>query len=245
MSIVQTVLGRMVKGIKDFNMIKEGDKVAVGISGGKDSMLLFYLLNQYKKFAGFNFEVVGITLRLGFPDMDFQPVIDWSNENGFEYHTVPTEVYSILKENTDKKGNIQCSLCSKFKKALLIDKARELGCNIVCMGHHLDDGIETLFMNAIYNGFLASFKPKMYLDRTDIMFVRPFAYVYEHEIVSAVQAANVPIVPSTCPMDKNTSRETIKHWIKDMYKKFPTTKSNFKNILFQSDKVSLWEKEEE
>ncbi len=245
MSIVQTVLGRMVKATKDFNMIEDGDKIAVGVSGGKDSMLMFYLLNQYKKFSKIDFEVVGITLKLGFPDMDFEVVKKWSEELGFEYTTVDTEVYEILKRNKNNKGEIQCSLCSKFKKALLIDKAKQLGCNKVSMGHHLDDAIETLFMNSFYNGFLATFKPTMYLDRTDVTFIRPLVYVYEADIEKAIVKAEIPLVKSTCPMDKHTSREEIKEWIKEMHKKFPTTKANFKNSLFKGKQVYLWEKEEE
>ncbi len=237
---VQYALGRMVKAIKDFEMIKEGDRVAVGVSGGKDSVLMYHLLNQYKKFSDINFEVVGITLKLGFPNMDFEPLAKWSEEMGYEYHTVPTDVYEILKANANDKGQLPCSLCSKFKKALLIDAAKKNNCNIVSMGHHLDDGIETLFMNAIFNGYLGTFKPTMYLDQTDVDFIRPFIYLHEDEIVRAGTKAAVPIVPSTCPADKHTKREDVKQWLNSVYEQFPTAVPNFKNILMNEEKVNLW-----
>lgn len=242
---MRTILGCLRKADQDFRLIEEGDKIAVGVSGGKDSVLMLYALHLYKKFSKVNFEFVGITLKLGFPNMDFEPIVDFCKDLDIEYHLVPTDVYEILQAKSEN-GKLPCSLCSKFKKALLIDKAKELGCNKVSMAHHLDDGIETLFMNSIYNGFLASFKPKMYLDRTDIMFIRPFVYCEEKVIKSAVNRTNIPVVESTCPADKNTTREDIKNWLKnDVYKNFPTAKRNFRNILVNTDKVILWDKEEE
>lgn len=240
---MRKVLGAIVEANNKFNLIEANDKVAVGVSGGKDSMLLLYALHIYQKFAPFKFDLVGITLKLGFPNMDFNPVIEFCEKHGIEYHLVPTQVYEILQKNAEN-DKIQCSLCSKFKKALLIDKAKELGCNKVSMAHHMDDGIETLMMNAIYNGFLASFKPKMYLDRTDITFIRPFILTKEKEIIRAVKRAEIPVVPSTCPNDKHTSREDIKQWLHtDVYKRFPTAERNFKNMMLNPDKVVLWDED--
>ncbi|ERJ13011.1 tRNA 2-thiocytidine biosynthesis TtcA family protein [Haloplasma contractile] len=239
---MRKVLGMISKADRDFNLIEEGDKIAVGVSGGKDSMAMLYALKLYKNMTNVNYEIIGITLKLGFPNMDYNPVKDFCNLHGIEYKTVDTEVYEVLKSKADHKGNIPCSLCSKFKKALLIDEAKKLGCNKVTMGHHLDDGIETLMMNAIFNGFLSTFQPKMYLDQTDVMFIRPLIYVKEHQLINAVKNGDIPVVTSTCPMDKHTKREEVKHWLEDVYRKFPTAKKNFKNMLIHPERVSLWER---
>jgi tRNA 2-thiocytidine biosynthesis protein TtcA len=240
---VRKIIGAIVEANEKFNLIEEHDRIAVGVSGGKDSMLLLYALSLYQKFAPIKFEVIGITLKLGFPGMDFNPVVEFCKEKGIEYHQIPTQVYDILQLNPDKKGKIQCSLCSKFKKSILIDAAKKLNCNKVSMAHHFDDGVETLFMNAVFNGYLASFKPKMYLDKTDVTFIRPFVLCEEKEIIKACKRNQVPIVTSACPNDKKTSREEMKQWLhEDVYKRFPTAKNNFKNMLLNEDKVVLWDK---
>ena len=236
---MKKILGNIRKANEEFSLIEEGDKVAVGVSGGKDSMTLLYALHLYQKFAPVKFELVGITLKLGFPGMDFNPIIEFCQKHGIEYHLVDTEVYRILQEHQTKDGKIPCSLCSKFKKSILIQKGLELGCNKVSMGHHADDAIETLVMNAMHNGFLGTFKPKMYLDRTDVTFIRPLIYCFEDDIIKAANQ-HVPIVPSTCPMDKNTGREDVKQMLKKLNQEYPFSKQNFLNALSNGDRVSLF-----
>ncbi len=210
-SIMKKILGCIRKADQDFSLIEEGDKIAVGVSGGKDSMALLYALHLYQKFAPVKFELVGITLKLGFPGMDFNPVVEFCKKHGIEYHLVDTEVYEIL----------------------------ELGCNKISMAHHADDAVETLVMNTMYNGFLSTFKPKMYLDRTDVTFIRPLVYCYEDDIIAAANR-HVPIVPSTCPMDKHTSREDVKQLLKKLYAQYPMAKQNLLNSLSNGDRVSLF-----
>ncbi|HEY8365436.1 MAG TPA: tRNA 2-thiocytidine biosynthesis TtcA family protein [Haloplasmataceae bacterium] len=242
---MRSIIGKIIDANKEFQLIEDGDKVAVGVSGGKDSISLLYGLSLFQKFTKINFELVGITLQLGFPDMDFKRTIEFCQEKNIEYHIIPTRVYDILKENTDKNGNIQCSLCSKFKKGILINEAKKIGCNKVAMAHHFDDAIETLFMNAIYNGFLATFKPKMYLEESNVTFIRPLLLCTEKNIIRAVRKNHLPIVESKCPMDKKTSRETIKNWLNnDVYKRFPTSKLNFQNMLLHPERVILWDNNE-
>ena len=239
---MKKILGLIRKADFDFSLIEEGDKIAVGVSGGKDSMTLLYGLHLYQKFAPVKFDLVGITLKLGFPGMDFDPVVKFCASHGIEYHLVPTDVYSVLKSQSTKEGKVPCSLCSKFKKALLIKKAKALGCNKVSMGHHADDAIETLVMNAIHNGFLATFKPKMYLDETDVTFIRPLIYAKESEIIKTANR-HVPIIPSTCPMDKNTGREDVKELLNRLAGDYPAAKQNLFNALCQPEKVVLFEKD--
>ena len=240
---MKKILGNIRKADADFGMIKEGDKVAVGVSGGKDSMTLLYALHLYQKFAPVKFDLVGITLKLGFSGMDFNPVVEFCKAHDIEYHMVDTKVFEILQAKADKAGRLPCSLCSKFKKALLIKKAVELGCNKVSMAHHADDATETMVMNMIHNGFISTFKAKMYMDESDITFIRPLIYCYESDIIK-VAKKHVPIVPSTCPMDKHTGREDIKMMLADLYEKYPFSKANLLNSMKNVERVSLLEKEE-
>lgn len=238
---MRQVIGKIIDANKKFKLIEDGDRIAVGVSGGKDSMALLYTLSLYQKYAKVKFEVIGITLQLGFPDMNFEKTVDFCKKHDIQYHLVSTKVYEILKLNPDKKGNIQCSLCSKFKKAILIEEAKKLNCNKVSMAHHYDDGIETLMMNAVFNGFLATFKPKMYLDKAEITFIRPLILCTEKAVRRAVVKNHIPVIPSNCPNDKNTAREDIKDWLQsDVYKKFPSAKINFQNMLLHPEKVILW-----
>ena len=241
-SVMKKILGCIRKADRDFSLIEDGDKIAVGVSGGKDSMALLYALHLYQKFAPVKFELVGITLKLGFPGMDFNPVVEFCEKHGIEYHLVDTEVYEILKLNKTDDGRLQCSLCSKFKKALVIDGAKKYRCNKVAFTHHGDDAVETLFMNMIYGGKIATFTPKMYLTRTEMNFIRPLVYAYESDIVSAVEEAHVPIVPSTCPADKHTKREEFKHLLNDLYLKYPQAKSNLLTSLTNEENTMLWKK---
>jgi tRNA(Ile)-lysidine synthase TilS/MesJ len=241
---MQRVLGKIITANELFNLIENGDKIAIGVSGGKDSMVLLYALSLLRNFLNFNFDIVGITLQLGFPDMDFTRIHDFCKAKNIEYHLIPTKVYDILSEKRDKNNKIQCSLCAKFKKGILINEAKKLACNKVAMAHHLDDGIETLFMNAIYNGYLASFKPKMYLDKENITFIRPLILCPEKDIISDALKNHLPIVKSTCVNDKKTSREKVKNWLnKDVYQKFPEARVNFPNMLLNKERVILWEEQ--
>ncbi len=236
---MKKILGTIRKADQEFGLIEEGDKIAIGVSGGKDSMVLLYALHLYQKFAPVKFELVGITLKLGFPGMDFNPVVEFCEKHGIEYHLVDTQVYEILKLNADDSGRIPCSLCSKFKKAILINSAKELGCNKVTMAHHADDAVKTLVLNSMFNGYLSTFKPKMYLDRSDVTFIRPLVYCYEEELIKAA-AKHVPIVPSTCPMDKHTKREDVKTLLKKLYADYPMARQNLLNTLSNADRVELF-----
>ncbi len=236
---MKKVLSSIRKADNTFSLIEEGDKIAVGVSGGKDSMVMLYALHLYQKFAPVKFEIVGITLKLGFPGMDFNPVVAFCQEKGIEYHLVDTQVYEILKINASEDGRIPCSLCSKFKKAILINAAKEHGCNKVTMGHHADDAVETLVLNSMFNGYLSTFKPKMYLDRSDVTFIRPLVYCYEEDIIKAAER-HVPIVPSTCPMDKHTKREDVKMLLKKLYAEYPMARQNLLNTLSNAERVSLF-----
>ncbi len=227
---MKKVLGCIRKADEEFDLIQDGDKICVGVSGGKDSTLLLYCLSLYKKFARVKFDVVGVHIEMGFPNMDFSEVDTFCKKNNIELYHEPSDVYEILKLNKTDDGRLQCSLCSKFKKALVIDGAKKYGCNKVAFAHHG------------YGGKIATFTPKMYLSRTEMNFIRPFVYAYESDIVSAVLEASVPVVTSTCPADKHTKREEFKHLLNDLYKKYPQAKSNLLTSLTNEKNTMLWKK---
>lgn len=237
------LLGALRRADQDFNLIEDGDVIAIGVSGGKDSVTLLYALHLYKNFSKKNFDIVGITMAFGFDGMDFTPIIDFCQNHGIRYHIEKTQMREILEANKDDKGRLPCSLCSKFKKAIMIDAAKKQGANKFAFGHHADDAIETLVMNAVFNAKPATFKPKMHLTRDDMTMIRPFVYAYEKEIISAVKRLSIPVVQSTCPMDKHTSREDIKHLLNDLYDRYPHAHKNFLNLLSNQKDLMLWEKE--
>lgn len=240
---LHTILGDIRKADQDYHLIDDGDRIAVGVSGGKDSMVLLTALHMYSKFADRNFEVVGIHIKLGFPNMDFSEVVAFCLQQGITFYQYDSQVYEILKRNPDKEGNIKCSLCSKFKKATVIDAAKKLNCTKVAFGHHSDDAVETLLMNAIHGGKLATFLPKMYMSRTDTTFIRPLVYSYESDILSALERNQIPFVKSTCPNDGYTERQAMKDMLQEFYRSYPMAQKNFIRMLYNEDQVELWHRE--
>lgn len=226
---------------KDFGMIKDGDVIAVGISGGKDSTLLLFALEHYRIKSRKNFKLIGIHLNLGFNGEDYTPVKNYFDGLNIENHIFDTQVSEILDLNK-KDNRIQCSLCSKFKKGIVIQKALELGCNKVAFAHHADDAIETLFLNAIYGGKLATFDPEMYMSESKINFIRPFVYLKESEIIANAEEYQLPIKKSGCPNDGFTRRQEMKDLLNKLYKEYPTAHDNFIKMLHNTEQTKLWRK---
>ncbi|MEG3058115.1 tRNA 2-thiocytidine biosynthesis TtcA family protein [Anaerorhabdus sp.] len=244
---VKHVLGRIRKADLDFNLMQEGDRIAVGVSGGKDSMLLLYCLALYRNIAlrhmDKKIEIVGIHIKMGFPNMDFSEVIEFCKEHDIEFHTIDSKIYDILKIQANDDGTLKCSICSKLKKGAVINEAKKLNCNKTAFAHHADDAIETLFLNAIFGGRLATFAPKMFLTNSEMTFIRPFVYSFESDIVQAYKEAGIPIVKSTCPMDGHTKRQDMKELLNFIYKTYPSSKENFLLMLHNQKQLSLWVKQ--
>lgn len=240
---MRKIVGCIKKADKDFNLISDGDRIAVGVSGGKDSVLLLYALYLYQQMHVKNFDIIGIHINMGFPNMNFSNVDEFFSKINIPLVHEDSDIYEILKLNAEEDGSLPCSLCSKFKKAAVIEAAKKLGFSKIAFAHHADDAIETLFLNAIYGGRLATFKPNMYLDRSETTFVRPFAYVYETDVVNAFHNKEIPVVVSTCPMDGYTKRQEIKELLQSIYSSYPMAKQNFLKMLHNNEKIDLWVKE--
>jgi tRNA(Ile)-lysidine synthase TilS/MesJ len=215
---LQKLLSYVRRAVDDYNMIEDGDKIAVGISGGKDSLALVLALKALQRFYPKHFEVVGVSVSLGFEDMDFSPVKELCESVGVEYHVVETDIAEIIFNERKEKN--PCSLCAKMRKGALNDKVEELGCNKVALGHNRDDVIETLLMSLLYEGRIHTFSPVTYLGKKRLTSIRPLIYAPEKDVIGFARKQQLPIVKNKCPADGNTRREDMKNRIASLKQDF-------------------------
>ena len=243
MKAIRSVLACIRKADNTYNLINHGDKVIVGLSGGKDSVSLLYCLSLYQKFSHTDFQIQPVMLDLGFDNFDPSLMESFCESLGYKLIVNDSkEVYKILKAKQDGP-HLPCSICSRMKKAAINKVANELGYNKVAFAHHADDAVETLFMNEINGARIATFSPKMHLENANIDFIRPFILVREKDIVRLVKEENLPVSTSTCPADKHTRREEIKNLLNEIYKTYPESRENFLTMLSNYEKDDLWGKE--
>lgn len=209
---MQRVLSYMRRAVDDYNLIADGDRIAVGVSGGKDSVLLLSALNALRRFYGKEFSIVGITLDMGFDEpSDFTPLREYFGGLGIEYHVKETQIGQIVFNA--RQEDSPCSLCARMRRGALHDEAKALGCNKLALGHNRDDLLETFVMNMLYEGRLGVFAPMTYLDRKDITVIRPLGLMPERDVVGAANRLSLPIVKQHCPADGDTSREETKRML--------------------------------
>jgi len=206
---MKKLLNNVVNFCKNNNLIEQNDKIAVGLSGGKDSLTLLTILSQMHNLKIFNFELIAISIDLFNGQTDYSKIQEYCDKLSVELVIVPSNIYEILFEI--RKESNPCALCSKLRKGYLLSKAKELGCNKVALGHHADDLIQTFFMSLMFEGRISTFQPSNYLDRTQITQIRPLLTVWENETTEF--AKDLPILKNLCPADKHTKRETIKEAI--------------------------------
>ncbi len=236
---LKTILGAIRKADTDFELIEDGDKIAVALSGGKDSMLLFLALSIYQKFKSKNFELCGIHVDVGFEDFEHQKMIDFANQYDLDLIIDKTQIFDILKMHK-KDDKIQCSLCSTLKKGDLFKVAKNNGCNKVAFGHHGDDAVETLLLNMTYGSKIATFQPKQYMDRQDMYMIRPLVYLKEKEIIRACKKNDIPSVKRVCPNDGHTQRQSMKEYLQAFYKDYPQAQDAFITALSNQEQLELW-----
>ena len=207
---MRRLVSRARAAIDDYGMIQPGDKIAVGVSGGKDSLVLLKALCELKRFYPAEFQVVAITLdmRFGKKDGDFSAINEMCDQYGVEYIVKPTDLYEIIFE-VRKEPN-PCSLCARMRRGILHEASKEAGCNKIALGHHLDDAAETFMMNLLIESRIGCFAPVTYLSRRDITMIRPLIYIREREIEAATERLQLPVVKSGCPANENTKREDVK-----------------------------------
>lgn len=228
---LQKLYSYVRKAVDDYKMIMPNDKIAVGISGGKDSLTLLEALAGLKRFYPNQFDIVAITVDLGFGIQDFSKINDFCNNLGVNYHVVSTEIANIV---FDKRKEVNpCSLCAKMRKGALNNLAKELGCNKIAYAHHKDDMIETMFLSLIYEGRFHCFSPVTYLDQMDLTVIRPLMYVPEMDVIGFAKKYTIPVAKNPCPVDGNTKREYVKQLIKKLNSENPGCKDRFFNALLK------------
>lgn len=226
-----------------FNLIEEGDRIVVGISGGKDSIVLFDALMTYQRYGQKSFTLIPVILDLGFPTFNAEVYVNYFNSVGNPlYISDNQDVVKILEIQKDRQNltKLPCSICSKMKKAGINAVAKKFNANKVAFAHHLDDALETLFMNMIGGGRIATFAPKMHLERADVTFIRPLILADEDLINKVRDEHNLPLLEYACPNNKKTRREDIKNLLTSIYGTYEEARNNFALMLTNDEMFNLW-----
>ena len=220
---LQQVLSYVRKAVDDYHMIADGDKIAVGISGGKDSLTLLYALHGLRRFYPQTFDIHAVTVDLGFGNLDLSRIESiCADELQIPYTIVKTDIADIIFEQ--RKESNPCSLCAKMRKGALNEAIKKEGCNKVAYAHHKDDVVETMLMSLIYEGRFHTFSPVTYLDRMDLTVIRPLMYMNEADVIGFVNKNQIPVVKSPCPADGYTKREYVKQLLKKLNQENPGVK---------------------
>ena len=193
---LQKLMSLVRKAIDQYQLIEEGDRIAIGISGGKDSLTLLYALGGLRRFYPKHFELQAITVSLGFPEFDLKPIRALCEDLEVPYTVVDTQIGQIIFQ--DRKETNPCSLCAKMRKGAFNEKAKELACNKIAYAHHKDDVIETMLLSLIYEGRFYSFSPRTYLDRTDLTVIRPMIFVDEVDVIGFKNKYYLPVCNDFC-----------------------------------------------
>ena len=219
---MQHILGLVRRCVEDYHMIEPGDRIAVGVSGGKDSLLTLVSLARLQKFYPIPFTVEAITMEMGMPGMDFSGVAALCERLEVPYTRIQVPVYQIIFEERKEKN--PCSLCAKLRRGSLNTALTEKGIRKIALGHHYDDAVETFFLSLFYEGRLSCFQPVTYLDRTDITQIRPLLYVSEAMIRDAAARLRLPVLHNPCPADGHTKRQEVKEFIAGLERQYPKLK---------------------
>lgn len=234
---LQQLLSYTRKAVDEYKMIDEGDKIAIGISGGKDSLTMLYALHGLRRFYPNHFDIEAITINLGFDNFDTEPIRELCNKLEVNYTVIDTDIYKIIFD--DRKESNPCSLCAKMRKGALNEAVKKLGCNKVAYAHHKDDIVETMLLSLIFEGRFHSFSPKTYLDRMDLTVIRPLMYVNEADIIGFKNKYDLPVVKGKCPADGYTKREYAKQLLKSLNHEHPGTKERMFTAILNGN-ISGW-----
>lgn len=205
---MKRILSYVRRAVDDYEMIKDGDKIGIGVSAGKDSLTLLLALAELRRFYPNKFQLVAITVDMGFDGADFTAIKELCEALDVEYHVVPTQISKIIFDVRKEKN--PCSLCAKMRRGALYNYAKELGCRSVALGHHFDDVVETFMLNLFYEGRIGCFQPVTYLSNTGITLIRPMIYMPEKDVSEFSRKNSLPVLTSPCPADKTTEREEMK-----------------------------------
>lgn len=235
---MKKILGPLRRAVEKYEMIRPGDRIAVGLSGGKDSTALLVAMKRFQYFSPVPFELEGITLDTGFGGMDFEPLVQLCAELDIPYTIKKTQIGPIVFEARQEKN--PCALCARMKRGALHDLSIERGCRKIALGHHADDAIETFFLSLFYEGRINTFSPVTYLDRKDITLIRPLIFVKEKDIIYNPEVKELPVIKSTCPADGHTKREDMKDMMKELRKTIPELDDRILKAIQNKEQFHLW-----
>ena len=216
---MQKLMGLVRRCVEDYRMIEPGDRIAVGVSGGKDSLVLLQLLAGLKQYSDFDLEAITIDMGLG---MDFTPIADFCEKLGVPFTLVKTEIGPIIFEHRKEKN--PCSMCSKMRRGALNQAIIDRGIRKLALGHHYDDAVETFMMSLLYEGRISCFQPVTELDRMGVTQIRPMLYIHEKTVDNFANRMQLPVIENRCPADKHTKREEIKQLVYDLSTRYPDLK---------------------
>lgn len=215
---LRRVLSYVRRGVEDYDMIKDGDKIAVGVSAGKDSLTLLCALAEMRRFYPKKYEVMAITVDMGFEGVDFSPIAKLCEELNVPYHIAKTDIYDIIFNVRKEKS--PCALCAKMRRGVLNNTARDLGCNVVALGHHYDDVVDTFMLNLFYEGRIGCFQPVTELSRAGVRVIRPMLYLPEKVVRTFAEKEELPVIKSPCPADGNTERTEMSKTLAELGGKY-------------------------
>lgn len=236
---MKTTLGALRRADADFGMIASGDRVAVGVSGGKDSLLLLRALAIYRGFAHKDFTLTAVTVTLGLEPFDLSPVRALCQELGVSYLVEETHIGQIVFE--ERQESNPCALCAKMRRGALVGLCRREGLNVLALGHHRDDAIDTLLMSLLYEGRFHTFHPKTSLE--DVTVIRPLCYLPEAHVKRLARTLQLPVVPSPCPANGETQRTEMRRLMEQLRRRFPEAPERILHALQADDHYDLWQKQ--
>jgi len=236
---MKTVLGCMRRADQDFDLIQAGDRIAVGLSGGKDSLLLVHALSLYKRFSGKDFALEALMLKLGFTPFDTDGVEIFCKEQNIPLLIRETDIGAIVFDERKEKN--PCALCARMRRGALNRLAKERGCNKLALGHHREDVLETLLMSLFYEGRFHTFHPATYLSRSDITVIRPMVYLPEKHIIRMARVLSLPVIQNPCPASGRTARQEAKDLLFTLSKKHKNIKALMLSALQNTGQYGLWD----
>lgn len=234
---MQKLMGLVRRCVEDYHMIEDGDKIAVGVSGGKDSLVLLELLAALRGYHNKSFSLCAITIDMGL-GMDYSGIAEMCGRLEVPYTVIKTEIGPIVFDYRKEKN--PCSMCSKMRRGALNQALLDLGCNKLALGHHFDDAVETFLMSLLYEGRISCFQPVTHLDRTGITQIRPMLYIHEKTVDSFAKRMDLPVLLNRCPVDKHTKREEVKELIYELVKTYPDLKEQIFGAM-QRYPLEAWE----
>ena len=238
---MQQIMSQIRAAVDSYQLIQSGDRIAVGISGGKDSLVLLCALANMRKFLPMKYDLVAITVDPCFDNIqtDFRQVEELCRRLQIKYEIRRSQLGNIIFEQ--RKESNPCSLCARMRRGILHDMSKKHNCNKLALGHHFDDAVQTFFMNLFYGGKIGCFSPMSYLSRKDLYLIRPMVFCEESKVESAAQRYHLPVVKSECPVDGHTCRQSTQELIKDLEKQFPDLRRKVMGALQRAD-IDGWVK---